>query len=184
NQSESESTSESTDAAFGSESVLFTSTSSESSVTAPEEWNPPVVDVVMDDQRILLPCKLSEIKNIAVDLGLTFSVKERDNGGYMTTAEFLYNGEKAGTIYLDGDCSAAENLSDAVVIGIIAENVPVSYKGLTLGSSKEEVIRELGDPEEEGGGYIYYRIEPEGSVTFSLDTENKVTNVAVFPDIR
>lgn len=180
----SQSDSESTGAAFGSESVLFTSSSSsETSASSPEDWEPAVVNVEMDDQRILLPCKLGEIKNIAVDRGLTFSVKERDNGEYMTTAEFTYNGA-AGTIYLDGDCSAIADLSDVVVIGIIAENVPVSYKGLTLGSSKEEIVRELGDPVEEKDGYIYYHIEPEGSVTFSLNSEDKVSNIAIFLDIR
>ena len=72
------------------------------------------------------------------------------------------------------------------VIGIIAgdSRVPISYKGFTFNSSKTDIIRELGDPAEEKDGYIYYHIEPEGSVTFSLNSEDKVSDIAILLNIR
>ena len=144
------------------------------------------IDFEMDGQTFSLPCKVGDLKNITIDRGFPFSVKKRDNGTYMSTSQFDYDGTHAGTIYLDGDCSGIADLSEVTVIGIVAgdSRVPVSYLGLTFDSTKDDIIRVLGDPVETDGAYLYYLIEPEGSVTFSMDSENKVVDIAVFLNIR
>lgn len=144
------------------------------------------IDVKMDEQLISLPCKVKDIKNITIDHGRNFSVKQRDNGTYMSSSLFEYNDATAGTIYLEGDCSGIADLSEVTVIGITVGDIriPVSYMGLTLDSAKADIIRTLGDPVEEKDDYIYYYIEPEGSVTFSLNSEDKVSDIAVFLNIR
>lgn len=143
-------------------------------------------NIEMDEQPISLPCKVKDIKNITIERGRFFSVKQRDNGEYMSSSYFDYNGVRAGQIYLEGKCSQKPDLSEEKVIGLVAGNssVPVSYMGLTYNSDKTEIIRVLGEPEKDDDQYMYYLIEPEGSVTFSLNSENKVTDIAIFLNIR
>ena len=173
-----------------SESELFTSSlppdeppisSQQNEVTRTEP-----IDVKLNDQLVTLPCKVKDIKNVTIEVGRNFSVKQRDNGSYMSSSLFDYDGTNAGTIYLDGDCSNISDLGEVTVIGIAAgdSRVPVSYMGLTFGASKDDIIRTLGAPADENDDYIYYYIEPEGSVTFSLNSENKVEDIAIFLNIR
>ena len=169
-------------------SAATSSTLSSSSVSVQQNESTQLeqIDVKMDEQLISLPCKVKDIKNITIDRGRNFSVKQRDNGTYMTSSLFDYNDATAGTIYLEGDCTGIADLSEVTVIGITAgdSRVPVSYMGLTFDSAKADIIRTLGDPIEEKDDYIYYHIEPEGSVTFSLNSEDKVSDIAVFLNIR
>lgn len=150
--------------------------------------NSAEIDVKMDNELITLPCKVKDFPNIALEVGFNFTVKKRDNGTYMSSTRFIYDDINAGSIYLDGDCGKSTDLSEETVIGVDVgdSGIPISYMGLSFNSTKDDIIRTLGEPLETGYGedYLYYQIEPEGSVTFTFNDENKVSNIAIFLDIR
>lgn len=150
--------------------------------------NSAEIDVKMDGELITLPCKVKDFPNIALEIGFNFTVKKRDNGTYMSSTKFIYDDMDAGSIYLDGDCGKSADLGEETVIGVDVgdSSIPISYMGLSFNSTKDDIIRTLGEPFETGSGedYLYYQIEPEGSVTFTFNDENKVANIAIFLDIR
>ncbi len=150
--------------------------------------NSAEIDVKMDGELITLPCKVKDFPKIALEVGFNFTVKKRDNGTYMSSTRFVYDDKNAGSIYLDGDCGKSADLGEETVIGVDVgdSSIPISYMGLSFNSTKDDIIRTLGEPLETGYGqdYMYYQIEPEGSVTFTFNDENKVSNIAIFLDIR
>lgn len=170
----------------GSESSEQTENSSD--LSSGSLNNSAEIDVKMDGELITLPCKVKDFPNIALEVGFNFTVKKRDNGTYMSSTKFIYDEMDAGSIYLDGDCGKSADLSEETVIGVDVgdSRIPISYMGLSFNSTKDDIIRTLGEPFETGSGedYLYYQIEPEGSVTFTFNNENKVANIAIFLDIR
>lgn len=144
------------------------------STSSTEEIEP--IDVKISDQSFSLPCRLGDIANISVDRSvLTFGSFNRNDGKRSSKGDFFYDDIPAGQIYLEGDCTAKENIDGARVIGLVTgdSQVPVTYMGVTFGSGREDIVNALGDPIEEDNTYMYYYIEPKGSVTFTLDSEKR-----------
>lgn len=145
------------------------------------------IDVEISGQPFSLPCRFDDIEKISIDSGiLSFGAFNRDDGKRSSKADFFYDDIPAGQIYLEGDCTVKENIGDARVIGLVTgdSRVPVTYMGVTFGSGREDVANALGSPVEEDDTYMYYYIDPKGSVTFTLNDEKKVSGIAIFMDIR
>lgn len=143
-------------------------------------------EIEMDGQLISLPCKVKDIKNITIDQEYSFAVVSQDDGSYMSSAYFFYNNIRAGGIFLEGDCSEISDLSEENVIGFTLNEdiVPMSYLGLTYNSNRDDIIAMFGEPDAGQNTYMCYYFGEKGSVSFSLNSSNRIRKIDIFLNIR
>lgn len=153
---------------------------------AKDESTAPTFEIEFIGQSVCLPCKVKDINGIVIDTEHSFGSYERDDGKYMSFAFYYYGDKRAGQIYLEGDCTGTSNLGEENVIGLsVADSsVPMSYTGLTFGSSEKDITDMFGEQDYGKDTVLTYYIEPEGSVSFFLDTGHNVEEFLLFVDIR
>lgn len=144
-------------------------------------------EIVMDGNLITLPCKVEEIDGITIDREYSFVVvSATENVDEYSTAYFYYNGERAGLIRLDGDCSEKADLGKETVVGIdFYDNIPVSCLGLTFQSKREDIIDKLGNPDNASGTLLGYYIDgkPADHIDFDLDSNGKMIAVRIYLEL-
>lgn len=146
-------------------------------------------EIELADHQITLPCKVKELQDFMINISGSLGSLKLDNGGRADQFYIIYNGERVGRIALEGNCEGKSDLSDEKVVGIVITNekgeIPVSYKGFTIGSDEQDILSALGDIDRElGNSMSYYFIEPEGSVIFRYNKERKVYEIWLRTAVR
>lgn len=148
-------------------------------------------EIEIDGQLISLPCKVKDIENITIDQEYSFAAMSLDDGSYMSGGFYSYNDvRRVGGIYLEGDCTEISDLSEETVIGINVEpddyfgSVSFSYLGLTRDSDKDDIIAMFGEPDAGLNTYMCYYLGEKGSVSFSLNSSNRIRKIEIFLNIR
>lgn len=144
-------------------------------------------EIELADHQITFPCKLKELEDIMVGLGKELTPIKLDNGGSADQFCMTYNGEDVG--YIDVEINDITELSERTVVGIRIINkegeIPVSYRGFTIGSDEQDILNELGDPDKNlFGSMSSYFIGSEGGIAFRYNKERKVYEIWLRTAVR
>lgn len=144
-------------------------------------------EIELAGHQITLPCKLKELQDIMIGLGTRLTPLKLDNGGSADEFCITYNGENVGYVHLE--INDITELSERTVVGIRIINkegeIPVSYRGFTIGSDEQDILSELGDPDKNlFGSMSSYFIGSEGGIAFRYNKERKVYEIWLRTAVR
>ena len=165
-----------------------TGTSSDNSVSsAPQRTVEIKPEITMDGTLISLPCKVSDIDGLTLDIeSISVTPAAEDTVEY-STVNLHYN-DVRGSIRLAGDCSEKTELDDETVIGIeLREGIPFSYSDVTSEGTLDDVLAVLGEPDRSSDQnksyFLRYYIDgdPSNYVDFGFnETHDKILVVRVY----
>lgn len=162
-------------------------TSSEANVDNIELSNELSYEIELAGHNITFPCTMKELENIEIGLGTRLTPIKLDNGGSADHFCMTYNGENVG--YIDIEINDITELSERTVVGIRIINkdgeIPVSYRGFTIGSDEQDILNELGEPDKNLFGSVSsYFIASEGGIMFRYNDERKVYEIWLRTAVR
>lgn len=125
------------------------------------------------NNNISFPFKLNDILNIQADENTAFETESS-----CIYSSIWFNELRLGRVMIS-DCHLDDkdiNDKDIVYLRIepdfVTDDFDFDYQGLTIGSSKDEILNKMGEPDEDTGKNMKYYFDNDIQVEFSLSSKD------------